>query len=69
MVFHYSTWAPDPSFKSENIISANHLLSYTGNPGLVPSKSYDLGVFYSWFPSNDCSLSAFVTTWMVGDKI
>ena len=68
MVFHYSTWAPDPSFKSENIISANHLLSYTGNPGLVPSKSYDLGVFYSWFPSNDYSLSAFVTTWMVGDR-
>lgn len=54
-VFHYSTWAPDPSYKSENIISASHLMSYTGNPALVPNKSYDLGLFYSWYPNNNYS--------------
>lgn len=67
-IFHYSTWAPEPSFKSENVIRATPLLSYTGNPALVPSKSYDLGVFYSWFPNNNYSFSAFATTWMKGDR-
>lgn len=67
-VFHYSTWAPDPSYKSENIISDSHLLSYTGNPALVPDKSYDLGLFYSWYPNNDYSLSAFATSWIMGDR-
>ncbi|WP_368736269.1 outer membrane beta-barrel protein, partial [Vibrio parahaemolyticus] len=62
-IFHYSTWAPDPSFTSENVISTNHLLSYTGNPALKPSKSYDIGAFYSWFPNNNVSFSAFATTW------
>lgn len=67
-VFHYSTWAPDPSFKSENIISTNHLLSYTGNPALKPNKSYDIGAFYSWFPNNNVSFSAFATTWITEDR-
>lgn len=68
MIFHYSTWRPEPNFKSENVIQANHLLSYTGNPALAPSKSYDLGVFYSWFPNNNYSFSAFATTWIKGDR-
>lgn len=67
-VFHYSTWAPDPSYKSENIISATYLLSYTGNPALVPDKSYDLGLFYSWYPNNNYSFSAFATSWIMGDR-
>lgn len=67
-VFHYSTWAPDPSYKSENIISATHLLSYTGNPALVPDKSYDLGLFYSWYPNNNYSFSGFATSWIMGDR-
>lgn len=60
-VFHYSTRAPEPSLKSDNVISATLLLSYTGNPALVPSKSYVLGVFYSWYPNNNYSFSAFAT--------
>lgn len=67
-VFHYSTWAPDPSYKSENIISATHLLSYTGNLALVPDKSYDLGLFYSWYPNNNYSFSGFATSWIMGDR-
>lgn len=67
-LLHYSTWAPDPSYKSENVIRATHLLSYTGNPSLVPSKSYDLGLFYKWLPSNDYSFSAFATSWIKGDR-
>lgn len=67
-VFHYSTWAPDPSYKSRNVISATPLLSYTGNPALVPDKSYDLGLFYSWYPNNNYSFSAFATTWIMGDR-
>lgn len=67
-VFHYSTWAPDPSFKSENVISATPLLSYTGNPALVPDKAYDLGIFYNWFPNNNYNVGAFATTYIAGDR-
>lgn len=43
-------------------------MSYTGNPTLVPNKSYDLGLFYSWYPNNNYSFSAFATTWITGDR-
>lgn len=63
--FSYSTWAPNPSFKSRNIIRANHLLSYTGNPSLVPSKTYSVDLSYSWFMSNRLSVTAFGSAWAV----
>ncbi len=66
--FHYSSWAPSPSFKSDNIITSTPLLRYTGNPNLVPSKSYDVDLRYTWLPNNNYSLSAFAWAWMVGDR-
>lgn len=66
--FHYSTWQPSPSYKSENIIQSTPLMSYTGNPNLVPSKSYDIDLRYTWLPNNNHSFSAFAWAWIVGDR-
>lgn len=66
--FHYSTWQPSPSYKSGNIIQSSPLMSYTGNPNLVPSKSYDIDLRYTWLPNNNYSFSAFAWAWIVGDR-
>lgn len=66
--FHYSTWQPSPNFKSDNIIRSTPLLNYTGNPNLVPSKSYDIDFRYTWLPNNNYSFSAFAWAWIVGDR-
>ena len=66
--FHYSSRAPSPTYKSENIIQSTPLLRYTGNPNLVPSKSYDIDFRYTWLPNNNYSLSAFAWAWIVGDR-
>lgn len=66
--FHYSTWQPSPSFKSDNIIQSTPLMSYTGNPNLVPSKSYDIDFRYTWLPNNNYSFSAFAWAWIVGER-
>lgn len=66
--YHYSTWQPSPSFKSGNIIQSTPLMSYTGNPNLVPSKSYDIDFRYTWLPNNNYSFSAFAWAWIVDDR-
>lgn len=66
--FHYSSWAPSPTYKSDNIIQSTPLLRYTGNPNLVPSKSYDIDFRYTWLPNNNYSLSAFAWAWIEGDR-
>ena len=66
--FHYSSWSPSANYKSENIIQSTPLLRYTGNPNLVPSKSYDFEVNYTWLPNNNYSFSAFGWAWIVGDR-
>lgn len=66
--FHYSTWQPSPSYKSGNIIQSSPLMSFTGNPYLVPSKSYDIDLRYTWLPNNNYSFSAFAWAWIVGDR-
>lgn len=43
-------------------------MSYTGNPNLVPSKSYDIDFRYTWLPNNNYSFSAFAWTWIVDDR-
>ena len=66
--FHYSSRTPLPSYKSGNLIQSTPLLQYTGNPNLVPSKSYDIDFRYTWLPNNNYSLSAFAWAWIVGDR-
>lgn len=64
----YESWLPSPSYKSDKIIESTPLLKYTGNPNLVPSKSYDFDFTYTWIPNNNFSLSAFAWAWFVGDR-
>lgn len=66
--FHYSTWSPSASYKSTNIIQSTPFLKYTGNPSLVPFKSYDIDLRYTWLPNNNCSLSAFGWAWIVDNR-
>ncbi len=64
----YDSWLPSPSFKSDKIIESTPLMKYTGNPNLVPSKSYDFDFTYTWVPNNNFNLSAFAWAWIVGDR-
>ena len=64
----YESWLPSPSFKSDKIIGATPLLKYTGNPNLIPAKSYDFDFTYTWIPNNDFSISAFAWAWFVDDR-
>jgi len=66
--FHYNAWQPSPNYKSDAIVQSSHLLSYTGNPNLTPSKSYDIDLTYTWIPNNNYSLNAFAWAWIVGDR-
>lgn len=66
--FEYDSWLPSPSYKSDKIIEASPLLSYTGNPNLVPAKSYDFELSYTWIPSNDYSFGAYAWAWIVDDR-
>ncbi len=64
----YESWLPSPSFKSDKIIGSTPFMKYTGNPNLVPSKSYDFDFTYTWIPNNNFSLSAFAWAWFVVDR-
>lgn len=66
--YEYKSWLPSPSHKSDMIIKASPLLSYTGNPNLSPAKanSYELG--YTLVPNNNLSFRAFAWMWTVIDR-
>lgn len=66
--FHYGTKQPLPSFRSANVITSSPFLKYTGNPQLIPLKSYDFSMNYTWIPNNNFSLSAFGSGWIVGNR-
>ncbi|MDE6787243.1 MAG: hypothetical protein K2J46_09440, partial [Muribaculaceae bacterium] len=67
-VFQYESWLPLPNFKSDQIITASPFLKYTGNPNLIPAKSFDFDFSYTWIPNNRYSLSAFAWGWAVKDR-
>lgn len=66
--FHYSTWTPLTGSLSSAVIQSNPLMSYTGNPNLVPFRSYDAGVQYTFIPNNRMSFSAFASSWIVANR-
>lgn len=65
---NYSEWSPSASFKSSNVITSNHLMSYTGNPNLVPSKIFGFDLSYLLKLSSKLSLTAFVASQNVKDR-
>lgn len=66
--FHHSKSMPVTSYLSSAIIQSNPLMSYTGNPSLIPFDSYDAGLNYSFIPNNRYSLSAFFSAWLTDNR-
>ncbi len=66
--FHYSVWPPSSNYKSENIIQVSSFLWHTGNPMLKSHKSYDIGVNYTFIPSNKFDMTIFANSWLVGNR-
>ncbi len=67
-VFHYSVWPPSSNYKSENIIQVSPFLWHTGNPKLKSHRSYDIGINYTFIPSNKFNMTVFANTWLVGHR-
>lgn len=67
-VFHYSVWPPSSNYKSENIIQVSPFLWHTGNPLLKSHRSYDIGIDYTFIPSNIFNMTVFANSWLVGNR-
>lgn len=67
-VLHYSVWPPSSNYKSANIIQVSPFLWYTGNPLLKSHRSYDIGISYTFIPSNKFSMTVFANSWLVGNR-
>lgn len=67
-VFHYSVWPPSSNYKSENIIQISPFLWLTGNPLLKSHRSYDIGINYTFMPTNKFNMTIFANSWLVGNR-
>ncbi|MDE7421696.1 MAG: TonB-dependent receptor family protein [Muribaculaceae bacterium] len=67
-IFHYSVWPPSSNYKSENIIHISPFLWHTGNPLLKSHRSYDIGINYTFIPSNKFNMTLFANAWLVGNR-
>ncbi len=67
-VFHYSVWPPSSNYKSENVIHVSPFLWHTGNPLLKSHRSYDIGINYTFIPSNKYYITLFANSWLVGNR-
>lgn len=67
-VLHYSVWPPSSNYKSANIIQISPFLWHTGNPLLKSHRSYDIGINYTFIPSNKFSMTVFANSWFVGNR-
>lgn len=66
--FSYNKSIPTSSYRSASVIQANPLMSYTGNPELVPYHSSQIEANYSFVPNNKFSFSTFGFAWIVGNR-
>ncbi len=66
--FHYSVWPPSSNYKSENIIHISPFLWHTGNPLIKSHISYDVGISYTFIPTNKFNMTVFANSWMVGNR-
>ena len=67
-IFHYSVWPPSSNYKSENVIHVSPFLWHTGNPLLKSHRSYDIGINYTFIPSNKFNMTLFANNWLVGNR-
>ena len=68
VIFHYSVWPPSSNYKSENVVHVSPFLWHTGNALLKSHRSYDIGINYTFIPSNKFKISLFANSWLVGNR-
>lgn len=68
LYFNYGKSIPSSSYRSSAVVQLYPLMSYTGNPSLVPYNSFRIDGTYTLIPSNIYSLSAFGSVWIVKDR-
>ncbi|MDE5877464.1 MAG: carboxypeptidase-like regulatory domain-containing protein [Muribaculaceae bacterium] len=66
--FNYGKSIPSSGYRSAAVVQLYPLMSYTGNPSLVPYNSFRIDGTYIFIPSNKLSLSAFVSAWIVDNR-
>ncbi|MDE6264452.1 MAG: TonB-dependent receptor family protein [Paramuribaculum sp.] len=66
--FNYGKSIPSSSYRSAALIQLSPLMSYTGNPSLVPYSSFHINGAYTFIPSNELSLSTFGSAWIVDNR-
>lgn len=63
--FHHAAWPPSSSYRSANIMQINPFMSYTGNPALVPYRSFDPNFSYFFKPISRFSMSVNAGGWWI----
>ncbi|MDE7126242.1 MAG: hypothetical protein K2O12_07195, partial [Muribaculaceae bacterium] len=66
--FRYGKSIPSSSYRSASVVQSDPLISYTGNPGLVPYNSFQIEGNYTFIPDNRYSMSAFGWAWIVDNR-
>lgn len=66
--FDYGKSIPSSSYRSASVVQANPLMSYTGNPALVPYNSFQMQGTYVYVPDNRYRVSAFGWAWLVHNR-
>lgn len=66
--FNYRKWAPTSDLRSEAVVQAYPLMSYTGNPSIVPFDSYSISGNYTFIPDKKFSFSTFGFAWIVDNR-
>lgn len=66
--FHYSEWSPSSNLKSAVVLQNSPYIWHTGNPLLKAYKSYDLGLFYTFMPTDAWNFTVFSDLWATKDR-
>lgn len=66
--FKFVKSIPQPGYRSAVVIQSNPLMSYTGNPLLVPYKSFDCEMSYTLTLPHNIYATAYGYAWIVKDR-
>lgn len=59
---------PSSGYRSAAVIQSNPLMSYTGNPSLVPYKSFDADGNYTFIINKAFKMAAYGNVWVVDNR-
>ncbi|MDE7385966.1 MAG: hypothetical protein K2N28_02385 [Muribaculaceae bacterium] len=66
--FQYATFSPDATMKNPNIIRQSELMYISGNPDLKSSRNISASFSYTWLPSNNWQMTAYVTAFCIANR-